>query len=215
MRNLHKLESLTLTILITMKTTRVREGKKHKQKLESQQRHAHKSRNEHTNTVQRVHNSTSAQSQSQWSRWVLAESRHLKMFKGGLVYCSMRLGVSFIAPRQLGAVGAPFGRQFLPSICWCTGQSGAPSNSEQYMHRTRQRIAWLDGFLFCGASDGLVRHMTVGPWSTWQVVVGRLVHQTVWRLTRTIRWIISDVTRKSRKQRVGWTVHRTVRCCAV
>jgi hypothetical protein len=29
MRNLHKLESLTLTILISMKTTRVREGKKH------------------------------------------------------------------------------------------------------------------------------------------------------------------------------------------
>jgi hypothetical protein len=28
-RNLHKLESLTLTILISMKNTRVREGKKH------------------------------------------------------------------------------------------------------------------------------------------------------------------------------------------
>ena len=36
-RNLHKLESLTLTILISMKTTRVREGKKHTQELESQQ----------------------------------------------------------------------------------------------------------------------------------------------------------------------------------
>jgi hypothetical protein len=59
--NLHKLESLTLTILISMKTTRVREGKKHTQKLESQQRHAHKSREEHTNTAQQVHNSTSAQ----------------------------------------------------------------------------------------------------------------------------------------------------------
>jgi uncharacterized membrane protein len=60
-RNLHKLESLTLTILISMKTTRVREGRKHTQKLESQQRHAHKSREEHTNTVQQIHNSTSAQ----------------------------------------------------------------------------------------------------------------------------------------------------------
>jgi hypothetical protein len=47
-RNLHKLESLTLTKLITMKTTRVREGKKHTQKLELQQCHAHKSRYEHT-----------------------------------------------------------------------------------------------------------------------------------------------------------------------
>jgi hypothetical protein len=47
-RNLHKLESLTLTILISIKTTRVREGKKHTQKRESQQWHAHKSRHEHT-----------------------------------------------------------------------------------------------------------------------------------------------------------------------
>jgi hypothetical protein len=38
----------------------------------------------------------------------------------------MRLGVPFIAPRQLGAVGGILGRQFLPSIGWCTGQSGAP-----------------------------------------------------------------------------------------
>jgi hypothetical protein len=39
---------------------------------------------------------------------------------------SMRLGVPFIAPRQLGAVGGILGRQFLPSIRWRTGQSGAP-----------------------------------------------------------------------------------------
>jgi hypothetical protein len=32
----------------------------------------------------------------------------------------------FIAPSQLGAVGSPFGRQFLPSVHWRTGQSGAP-----------------------------------------------------------------------------------------
>jgi hypothetical protein len=36
-RNHHKLEPLTLTILIIAKTTRVREGKKHTQELESQQ----------------------------------------------------------------------------------------------------------------------------------------------------------------------------------
>jgi hypothetical protein len=65
-------------------------------------------------------------SQTQWSGCVLAESRCLRMFNGGLVCCSMRLGVPFIAPRQLGAIGAPFGRQFLPSVCWRTGQSGAP-----------------------------------------------------------------------------------------
>jgi hypothetical protein len=41
----------------------------------------------------------------------------------------MRLGIPFIAPRQLGAIGHQFGRQFLPSIEWCTGQSGAPPDS--------------------------------------------------------------------------------------
>jgi hypothetical protein len=38
---------------------------------------------------------------------------------------SMRLGVPFIAPRQLGAVESIPGRQFLPSVAWRTGQSGA------------------------------------------------------------------------------------------
>jgi hypothetical protein len=42
-----------------------------------------------------------------------------------LVYSSMRLGVPFIAPRQLGAVESIPGRQFLPSVAWRTGQSGA------------------------------------------------------------------------------------------
>ena len=60
-RNLHKLEPLTLTRLISMKTSRVREGKKHTQDLESQQWHAHKSRSEHTKTAQQLRNTTSAQ----------------------------------------------------------------------------------------------------------------------------------------------------------
>jgi hypothetical protein len=59
----------------------------------------------------------------------------LRMFNGGLVYYSMRLRVPFIAPRQLGAVGSPFGRQFLPSVRWHTGQSGALSdmNNAQFL----------------------------------------------------------------------------------
>jgi hypothetical protein len=55
------------------------------------------------------------------------------MFLESFVYCSMRLGVPFIAPRQIGAVGDQFGRPFLPSVEWCTGQplfmSGARSPS--------------------------------------------------------------------------------------
>jgi hypothetical protein len=42
---------------------------------------------------------------------------------------SMRLGVPFIAPRQLGAVGGQQGRQFLPFVRWRTRQSGAPPNN--------------------------------------------------------------------------------------
>jgi hypothetical protein len=42
---------------------------------------------------------------------------------------SIRLGVPFIAPRQLGAVGDNLGRHFLPSVEWCTGQSGAPPDN--------------------------------------------------------------------------------------
>jgi hypothetical protein len=50
------------------------------------------------------------------------------MLKVFLCISSMRLGVPFIAPRQLGAVGSILGRQFLPSVGWRTGQSGAPPN---------------------------------------------------------------------------------------
>jgi hypothetical protein len=42
---------------------------------------------------------------------------------------SMRLEVPFIAPRQLGVVGGQLGRPMLPSVGWCTGQSGAPPDS--------------------------------------------------------------------------------------
>jgi hypothetical protein len=37
----------------------------------------------------------------------------------------MRLGVPFIAPRQLRVIESNPGRQILPSVDWCTGQSGA------------------------------------------------------------------------------------------
>jgi hypothetical protein len=42
---------------------------------------------------------------------------------------SMRLGVPFIAPRQLGAVGDKLGRSSLPSVEWRIGQSGAPPDN--------------------------------------------------------------------------------------
>jgi hypothetical protein len=54
------------------------------------------------------------------------ECGRFRMLKIYLGVSSMRLGVPFIAPRQLGAVGGILGRQFLPSVGWRTGQSGAP-----------------------------------------------------------------------------------------
>jgi hypothetical protein len=57
------------------------------------------------------------------------ESGYLKMLSECLDDSSMRLGVPFIAPRQLGAVEDNRGRPILPSVVWCTGQSGAPPDS--------------------------------------------------------------------------------------
>jgi hypothetical protein len=51
------------------------------------------------------------------------------MIKECLDVSSMRLGVPFIAPRQLGAVGGILGRLILPSVGWRTRQSGVPPDS--------------------------------------------------------------------------------------
>jgi hypothetical protein len=81
----------------------------------------------------------------------------------------MRLRVPFIALRQLGAVGAPFGRQFLPSVRRCTGLPVAHQtvNSMSTGHG-REFPEWLVScsvghrIVRCGASDRMVRHVTVG-----------------------------------------------------
>jgi hypothetical protein len=62
-------------------------------------------------------------------KYVEAEFESLRMLSECLVLCSMRLGVPFIAPSQLGAVGDQLGRQFLPSVEWWTRRSGAPPDS--------------------------------------------------------------------------------------
>jgi hypothetical protein len=61
------------------------------------------------------------------------------MFLISLDKSSMRLGVPFIAPRRLGAVGGQHGRPSLPSVEWCTGQSGAPPDN----HCRRSGAAFL------------------------------------------------------------------------
>jgi hypothetical protein len=62
------------------------------------------------------------------------------MLRECLVYSSMRLGVPFIAPRQLGAVEGISRRQFLPSVAWRTGQSGA----DFFPHLAKSTVAVLE-----------------------------------------------------------------------
>jgi hypothetical protein len=101
----------------------------------------------------------------------------------------MRLGVPFIAPKQLGDVESNLGRQFLPSVAWCTGQSGAPPDTVRC------------GFLsFCGVADRWQ------PWSRW-----RTGHCPV---PPPDRWLghVSRADRAADRWPGRPLAHRTVRC---
>jgi hypothetical protein len=89
------------------------------------------------------------------------------MISESLVFYSMRLGVPFIALRKLGTVGDQFGRQILPSVEWCTRQSGEPPD----MNNT------------CPVLDFLPYRAqpTVGP-------SGPLAHRTLSGAQRTVRY---------------------------
>jgi hypothetical protein len=68
----------------------------------------------------------------------------------------MRLGVPFIAPRQLGAVESILGRLILPSVDWCTGQFGARFLSlNGAADRWQPEIRWRTGHVRC-TPDSLV-----------------------------------------------------------
>jgi hypothetical protein len=128
-----------------------------------------------------------------------AESRCLRMIRECLVSCSMRLGVPFIAPRQLGAVGDPIGKQFLPSVEWCTGQSGAPPDMNSSC-----LVRVLLTFLAKPTVGSLVplEHRTLS--GAHRIV--RCDHPTVG--SATCRPLIAQTT-VGREHRLA---HRTVRC---
>jgi hypothetical protein len=94
------------------------------------------------------------------------ECGRLRMLSECLGSSSMRLGVPFIAPRQLGAVGGQQGRLYLPSVGWRTGQSGAP----------------LDSHCSCPVRDLLPILAQTTVAETWQ-----LVHRTLSGAHRTVR----------------------------
>jgi hypothetical protein len=81
------------------------------------------------NTTRRVHNSNRALIAITKNQMRGFEVLVLRNVRECLVLSSMRLGVPFIALRQLGAVECIPGRQFLPSVAWRTGQSGAPPDT--------------------------------------------------------------------------------------
>jgi hypothetical protein len=110
-------------------STRVRMGEQHTQDSNLQHNHAHKSRLELETQHREFATQTELRSLTQRMKCVEMESGSLRMFLAGLVFSSMHLGVLFIDPRQLGAVGDQLAKHFLPSVEWCTGQSGAPPDS--------------------------------------------------------------------------------------
>ena len=111
----------------------------------------------------------------------------------------MRLGVPFIAPRQLGAVEDQHGRLFLPSVEWRTGQSGAPPDN------------------YCSLSGA---DLLPFPAQTTVAAPGPLAHRTLSGAHRTVRCPLPTVGLATcRAQNPRPTVgpsrpltHRTVRC---
>jgi hypothetical protein len=77
-----------------------------------------------------------------------AESGCFRILRECLGNSSMRLGVPFIAPRQLGVVGGQLGRPNLPSVGWCTGQSGAPLDSPVHHRTVTVAVRCAISFLF-------------------------------------------------------------------
>jgi hypothetical protein len=72
---------------------------------------------------------TELKSLTQSIKCVETECERLRMLNECLRFLLHASRVPFIAPRQLGAVGGLQGRLSLPSVGWCTGQSGAPPDN--------------------------------------------------------------------------------------
>jgi hypothetical protein len=127
-----------------------------------------------------------------------AKSGCLSVLREYLVSSSMCLGVSFIAPRSLGAVGDQFGRPFLPSVEWCTGQSGAPP----------------DNHCSCLVHDLLPyrAYPTVAPrgWLAHRTLSG--AHRIVWCTQPAVGAShVSRVDRAADRWSLAPLAHRTVR----
>ena len=136
---------------------------------------------------------------------VETECGDLELLSECLGVSCMRLGVPFIAPRQLGAVESNPGRQFLPSVGWRTGQSGAPPDNH-YSCPVRDLLPILAQTTV--ASPGQMAHQTLSG-----------AHWTVWCAPDSLvppadRWSGPHVARGFGGRPLHWRLlaHRTVRC---
>jgi hypothetical protein len=146
------------------------------------------------------------------------------MLRECLGACSMRLGVPFIAPRQLGAVGDQHGTLSLPSVEWRTGQSGAPPDSHYSMFGARfpSKSGTVDRCSLepVGAPDSPVH--PADHWSTNVSRVDRADNRWCWR-----RWLTGQSSAPPdspvnyshvalllflRATSSPWMTHWTVRC---
>jgi hypothetical protein len=107
----------------------------------------------------------------------------------------MRLGVPFIAPRQLGAVESIPGRQVLPSVAWRTRQSGAPPDTVQ-----------------CGFPSLFGEADRWQPWSRWRT--GHCPVHTGLSGAPPDRWLghVSRADHAANRWPGRPLAHRTVRC---
>jgi hypothetical protein len=151
-----------------------------------------------------------ARMECEWSR-VLLEC---------LACSSMRQGVPFIAPRQLGAVESNPGRQILPSVDWRTGQSGAdilpylakPTVGvwEPLAHRTlsdaHRTVRCTNVTVGSATRHARNPRPTVAPADCWLTSQSGVPPDRPVNFSRTPLIL-------SRERRVRlWTAHRTVRC---
>jgi hypothetical protein len=100
------------------RSTEVREGRATHTRLKSQHNHAHKSQLELKTQPTEFTTQMELKSLSQRIKCAKLESWSLRMFLVSLGDSSMRLGVPFIAPSQLGAIGGQQGKLSLPSVRW-------------------------------------------------------------------------------------------------
>jgi hypothetical protein len=107
----------------------------------------------------------------------------------------MRLGVPFIAPRQLGAVESNLGRLFLPSVAWRTGQSGAAPDTVR-----------------CGFPSLIGEADRWQPWSRWRT--GHCPVHTGQSGAPSRPWLghVSRADRTADRWPGRPMAHRTVRC---